>query len=42
MSGIVLDWRRHKFHLATPRADITQVYAEKNLELAIQVARETG
>lgn len=40
---------RHRFGLEAAqvslghaRADITEIYAEKNLELAIQVARETG
>ena len=28
--------------LGHARADITEVYAEKNMELAIQIARETG
>jgi site-specific recombinase XerD len=28
--------------LGHARADVTQVYAEKNLELAVQIAKETG
>jgi len=28
--------------LGHARADVTEVYAEKNLELAMQIAKETG